>query len=310
MNNLPNVGPRPNKTYMTIPTEINPKTAADNTNYSAVLPFTIRGNNVYDADGSRVIVCSEDRLCSRMFKEEKVDADWHFICPECGRLGQRCVELRPTYGAYSCYLHSDAQNVPPFIEFPKIARLSREVIITEKIDGTNAQILITEDGQLLTGSRTRWITPQDDNNGFAAWAHEHREELLTLGPGRHFGEWWGSAIQRGYGLPKGEKRLSLFNVSRWCLHGGTPQQIPTADPRIVKMQDVLPPCCHLVPVLYRGVFTTQACEDALAWLRENGSAASPGFMKPEGIVCFHVAGNVGFKKTLERDLPKQLSPRP
>jgi hypothetical protein len=26
-----------------------------------------------------------------------------------------------------------------FVEFPKIARLSREMIITEKIDGTNAQ---------------------------------------------------------------------------------------------------------------------------------------------------------------------------
>jgi hypothetical protein len=28
-------------------------------------------------------------------------------------------------------------------------------------------------------------------------------------------------------------------------------------------------------------------------------------MKPEGIVVFHVAGNVGFKKTLEKDdVPK------
>ena len=29
-----------------------------------------------------------------------------------------------------------------FIEFPKMARLSREAIITEKIDGTNASIFI------------------------------------------------------------------------------------------------------------------------------------------------------------------------
>jgi hypothetical protein len=57
-----------------------------------------------------------------------------------------------------------------FQEFPKIARLSREIIITEKIDGTNAQILITEEGDFLIGSRTRWITPQDDNYGFAKWA--------------------------------------------------------------------------------------------------------------------------------------------
>ena len=39
-----------------------------------------------------------------------------------------------------------------FLEFPKMARLSREIIITEKIDGTNAQILITEDGDLSDGA--------------------------------------------------------------------------------------------------------------------------------------------------------------
>lgn len=194
-----------------------------------------------------------------------------------------------------------------FQEFPKMARLSRECIISEKIDGTNACILITQDGQMLTGSRTRWITPADDNFGFARWCAEHREELMTLGVGRHFGEWWGSGIQRGYGLPKGEKRLSLFNVSRWCLHGTTPERIATADPRIEKYQDALPPCVGLVPVLYRGLFTTDACEAAIADLRANGSKAAPGFAKPEGIVCFHVAANAGFKKTLEKDeVPKSF----
>ena len=73
------------------------------------------------------------------------------------------------------------------------------------------------------------------------------------------------------------------------------------------MQDALPACCSLVPVLYRGIFTTDACEAALADLRANGSNAAPGFMKPEGIVCFHTAANVGFKKTLEKDeVPKCL----
>jgi hypothetical protein len=190
-----------------------------------------------------------------------------------------------------------------FAEFPKMARLSRECIITEKIDGTNAQILITEDGQMLVGSRTRWITPEQDNMGFARWAMEHRWELLQLGPGRHFGEWWGQGIQRKYGMS--EKRWSLFNVARWCLHGETPQTIPTGDPRIVKTQDMLPPCCHLVPVLYRGEFSTVFAEWTLTDLAKGGSKAAPGFMKPEGIVVFHIAGNVGFKKTLEKDdVPK------
>ena len=86
-----------------------------------------------------------------------------------------------------------------FIGFPKIARLNRQVIVTEKIDGTNAQIRITEDGQFLVGSRSRWITPDNDNHGFAKWAYAHKDSLMELGVGSHFGEWWGSGIQRGYG---------------------------------------------------------------------------------------------------------------
>lgn len=188
-----------------------------------------------------------------------------------------------------------------FNEFPKIARLSRECIITEKIDGTNAQICIAEDGQFLIGSRTRWITPEQDNYGFARWCMERKDEILKLGIGCHFGEWWGGGVQRTYGLSKDDKRLSLFNVSRWCLHGQTPAKIETQDPRIEKFQDVLPPCVGLVPVLYRGMFSTDACIDAIWELQTNGSKAVPGFMKPEGIVCYHVAAGVGFKKTIEKD---------
>jgi hypothetical protein len=65
-----------------------------NTSYEAVPPFTIKGDCVFDADGARVIVCSEERHCPRFYKESAVNADGHFICPECGRLGLRMVELR------------------------------------------------------------------------------------------------------------------------------------------------------------------------------------------------------------------------
>lgn len=190
-----------------------------------------------------------------------------------------------------------------FRGFPKMARLSRDVIITEKLDGTNAQVFIDEDGSITAGSRTRWITPGDDNFGFAAWVHEHRDELLTLGPGQHFGEWWGKGIQRNYGL--NERRFSLFNVGRWALHGTEPKTVQTANPRVVRTQDVLPPCCGLVPVLYKGPFDTLEVWSTVETLRLLGSQAAPGFMKPEGIVVFHTAANVGFKKTLDNDgVPK------
>lgn len=166
-----------------------------------------------------------------------------------------------------------------FQDFPKMARLTRRIVITEKIDGTNAQVFIGEDGVMKFGSRTRWITPDDDNYGFAAWATEHADELRMLGPGRHFGEWWGAGIQRRYGLMG--KRFSLFNASRW------------ADSR--------PACCHVVPVLFDGIWETVEPLCALEGLRINGSVAAPGFMQPEGIVVYHVAAGVGFKKTLEKD---------
>ncbi len=124
---------------------------------------------------------------------------------------------------------------------------------------------------------------------------------MGLGPGRHFGEWWGSGINRGYGLPRGEKRFSLFNVTRWCLFGTEPQQIPTGDPRQVKMQEMLPACVGLVPILWRGPFSLDMVDDILGRLAACGSMAAPGFMNPEGVVVYHVAGNVMFKKTIKGD---------
>lgn len=173
-----------------------------------------------------------------------------------------------------------------FIGFSRIPRYSRECIITEKIDGTNAQIYIAPDGIYKAGSRTRWLTLENDNFGFAAWVEKWHDELIDgLGPGRHFGEWWGPGIQRGYGLRT--KRFSLFNVTRWG-EGGT-------------KEENLPACCDIVPILFRGDFTTFNIMATMQSLEKHGSYASPGFMRPEGIVIYHIAGNYLFKKTFEKD---------
>jgi hypothetical protein len=181
-------------------------------------------------------------------------------------------------------------SAPDFQSFPRMPRFSRDIIITEKLDGTNAQIFIDESGLFLTGSRNRWITPDDDNYGFARWAYEHREELLILGPGRHFGEWWGAGIQRRYGM--NEKRFSLFNVNRWIERFNQPHH---------EGQEYCPACCHVVPVLYSGPFSMTAIDQFMRDLQSDGSAAAPGFMNPEGIVIFHTAAKQCFKKTFEHD---------
>lgn len=222
-----------------------------------------------------------------------------------------------------------------FQGFPKMARLSREVIITEKIDGTNACIVIGAipklsegdpdwpsphqperiaywygmDGSawgIWAGSRTRWVTPENDNYGFAKWVKDHVEELKLLGSGRHFGEWWGQGIQRNYGLK--EKRFSLFNPIRWHLKGDKARCISVNERGEPKMQQPIPKCVGLVPTISSGIFTSELVDSALNILRKSGSNAVPGFMNPEGIVIYHTAGNVSFKKTLEKDsAPKNIS---
>jgi len=205
-----------------------------------------------------------------------------------------------------------------FVEFDKIARLNREVIVTEKIDGSNAQVHIRvaagdslEHGYdcqveiggvahyLRTGSRNRWIAHvgSDDLNGFGRWAYQNAHELAALGAGAHFGEWWGAGIQRKYGLT--EKRWSLFNVGRWC----------PAHEALGEKQMYPPLCCHVVPILWTGVGMDVGVTTAIERLRVNGSTAAPGFMQPEGVVAFHTASRNLFKVTLERDSePKGRSP--
>jgi RNA ligase len=166
-----------------------------------------------------------------------------------------------------------------FVPFQKIGRLSRDVIVTEKIDGTNALIEIGDNGSFRLGSRTRWIPEGQDNHGFAMWAYRHKDELMTLGVGRHFGEWWGHGIERGYGLQ--EKRFSLFNTHKWG--------------------ETRPACCHVVPIIWSGNFDTADVYAALESLKRNGSLAAPGFMRPEGVVVYHAQANVLFKKTFVGD---------
>jgi len=167
-----------------------------------------------------------------------------------------------------------------FKSFNKIPRLNREMIITEKIDGTNGVICITEDGEFLVGSRNKWITPENDNYGFAKWCYENKEELLKLGVGWHCGEWWGKGIQRGYNQT--ENHFSLFNTSRW-----NPINMPS--------------CCEVVPVLFRGDFDTDTIDDTLLILHTMGSWVAEGYMNAEGIVIFHTALNGYFKVTIKGD---------
>jgi len=199
-----------------------------------------------------------------------------------------------------------------FKAYPKTPRLFRDVVVTEKIDGSNAgiQIIPVSDGvngpdicwsatedtkmRVVAQSRKRIIVPGDDNFGFAKWVQENQVGLAThLGEGTHYGEWWGSGIQRGYGLPKGEKRFSLFNVKRWG------QVDLTAVPGL-----------HVVPTLYEGPFDQDVINSLVDELRRDGSFA-PGLLNrgfhAEGVIVFHSASGQVYKVLCENDeIPKGL----
>jgi hypothetical protein len=178
-----------------------------------------------------------------------------------------------------------------FNEFPKIARLGKECVITEKIDGTNASVHIEEDGTMWCASRTRFLWNskdgmlRDDNYGFAAWCIKNVDELKKFGVGSHFGEWWGNGINRGYGIS--DKRWSLFNTAKW------------SD------DNIRPACCSVVPILYTGIFDTNKFIETLEDLKIHGSYAVP-FMNPEGIVVYYPAGKFLLKRTFDNK-PKGIN---
>ena len=190
-----------------------------------------------------------------------------------------------------------------FQAWPKTPRLNRDMIVTEKIDGTNAAVIVvpapdgfergnttddnvavcvmTTHGLYLVAaqSRKRLVSPgkQTDNAGFAAWVrHEAGNLAEVLGEGYHYGEWWNAQAAR-QALAEGEKRFSLFNVNRY------------ADVAFAQA-----PGLDLVPVLYEGPFSQARIEMLVAELREHGSKAHPG-IPAEGVIVFHKAAGHVYK---------------
>ena len=171
-----------------------------------------------------------------------------------------------------------------FKAFPKIPRLNRNMVITEKLDGTNGCVVVTDDGRVAAQSRNRMLTPEDDNYGFARWVYGNAGALAdTLGPGYHYGEWWGAGIQRRYGLTGNDKRFSLFNVARW------------GDVELGIDQ------LHVAPVLYKGPFRMDVINEVVEDLKRFGSEAAKGFKEPEGVVVWHEASRTMMKVTCEDD---------
>lgn len=183
-----------------------------------------------------------------------------------------------------------------FITFPKTSHLFRDAVITEKIDGVTSCITVSQ-GCVAAWARSRngIGTLDNDNFGFAKWVRDNEGALSdTLGPGKHYGEWWGHGIKRGYGREKGDRRFSLFNTERW----GFEQY-----DRLLNVDGL-----DLVPILHTGVFSEHSVRNTLDILSFRGSYAAPGYMNPEGLCVFHTQSKQIYKVLMENDhLPKSMS---
>ncbi|MEU9871136.1 RNA ligase family protein [Actinomadura sp. NPDC048021] len=209
-------------------------------------------------------------------------------------------------------------TVLEFQRWPKTPRLNQDMIITEKIDGTNGAVVVRKapEGSPYTGSVEHYVGCFDgeayfvgaqsrnrllpmgprgmddvswrkqDNAGFAQWVRENSEALaLTLGEGYHYGEWYGAKIGRKYGLD--HRRFALFNVGRYG-----PLDLEAV------------PGLETVPVLYQGQFSTEDALEIYEELMVTGSRAVPGWDKPEGIIVYHCGSKQVYKVTDQGDKPK------
>lgn len=93
----------------------------------------------------------------------------------------------------------------------------REYVGTIKLHGTNAGITRQADGSIIFRSRSRIITPEDDNAGFAKWMTAHIDEVRSIFVPFHsgaevtvFGEWCGQGIQNNVGISALQKMFVIF----------------------------------------------------------------------------------------------------
>jgi hypothetical protein len=87
---------------------------------------------------------------------------------------------------------------------------------TVKLHGTNASIVMRPNDVFYAQSRERIITPENDNYGFAKFAHDNRDYferfkgLNNVDEYVIYGEWCGKGIQKGVGISDLEKMFVIF----------------------------------------------------------------------------------------------------
>lgn len=217
-----------------------------------------------------------------------------------------------------------------FRKWSSTPRWHKGLRVYEKIDGTNGCVIVQRVGLTDLGmvpkdavavlddsqefgywvraqSRSRIITPGNDNFGFAKWVHDNSWALAhVLDQGYHYGEWFGEGIQKN---PLGieGRRFYLFHAWYWA----------RPENALKLSQSGVTGLGH-VPVLHdpdtHGEATWEtipAIMDDLAWYGTkvegavgvvSGYAHEPDTMaRPEGIIVWHKDTQQKYKILLDND---------
>ena len=156
------------------------------------------------------------------------------------------------------------------VEFEPWAKIPRAVlggcIISMKMNGTNACIIIKDGKVVGVQSRKRMINigKENDNYGFASYVAQNMEKVLQLGEGRHYGEWAGLGIQKNpHNLES--KTFFLFDTRRWGEHNVPPEGI------------------EVVEILHQGEYSRTIIDDVMNTLKTRSETEG---WKAEGIVVY------------------------
>lgn len=167
-----------------------------------------------------------------------------------------------------------------FKAWPKIPRaILGDVIITEKMDGTNSCVIVENNEIVGVQSRKRMLNvgKDNDNYGFAQYVYDNKEKFLELGEGRHYGEWVGLGIQKNpHNFP--EKRFYLFNTLRWGEHNTPPEGL------------------YVVNKLHHGPYSHEIVNQVMNTLKSNSEQLN---YKAEGCVVYFPRLDAMEKHTFE-----------
>jgi hypothetical protein len=177
----------------------------------------------------------------------------------------------------------DPKPIDTQVEFeawPKIPRaVLGDCVMSLKMDGTNACVIIKEGAIVGVQSRKRLINvgKENDNYGFATYVSLNEDKFLALGEGRHYGEWAGLGIQKNpHNLPN--KQFFLFNTRRWGEHNPPPEGI------------------SVVEVLHHGEYTRARVDEVMNELKTRSDTEG---WKAEGIVVYFPKLDAMEKHTFE-----------